>query len=297
MALAEFTSWLEGHCRRPGFIDGLNGWARKNSAATIGIPRSRLAAHAIDVHANSRVMSRSIDKSRTAQLEEKVQHAHQSCLHHAVMAAFLSVFVSRYGTGTLPVGIWTSAHFLRALEDAVPEFVGFCSFPVFVSLNLCTAEFAALLTLVDATMADIAANGAAFGLAMFHEGRAEPWLAPLREVALPQVTFNYFAGLELERYAIKTQLAPEKIPRLKHPGNTRFREIAIDYNIADGALCIHIEYSHLLHSVEEMSVILDGVEAVLRQVCGPDDAPRAARVAEPSQPPLYPADHFRSDQL
>jgi Condensation domain len=265
-SLAEFTSWLEGHCLRPGFSDRLNRWVQMNAAGTISIPRHPSTSCTADVHANSKVLSCCIDKFRTAQLEAKIQGTYHSFLHHAVMAAFLSVFAARYGTGMLPLGIWTSGHFLRAVEDAVPEFIGFCAFPVFVCLDLFTAEFSSLLALVDSTIAEITTGGAAFGLAMFHEGRPDAWLAPLREIALPQVSFNYFAGLELGRYAIQTRPAPEKIARVKYPGNKRFREISIDYNVADGALCIQVEFSHLLHSSEEMRVILDEVESLLHQI-------------------------------
>ncbi len=271
--LAEFTSWLEGHCLRPGFSDCLNRWARMNAPGTIGIPRHGSTSSVADVHGNSKVLSCCIDKIRTGRLEAKIQGAHHSFLHHAVMAAFLSVFAARYGTGMLPLGIWTSGHFLRAVEDAVPEFIGFCAFPVFVCLDLFTAEFSSLLALVDATIDEITTGGAAFGLAMFHEGRPDAWLAPLREIALPQISFNYFAGLELGRYGIKTRLAPEKISRVKYPGNKRFREISIDYNIADGALCIQVEFSRLLHSSEEMRAILDGVESLLHQISSTEKLP------------------------
>jgi hypothetical protein len=244
-----------------------------NAAGTIGIPRHGSTSSVADVHGNSKVLSCCIDKIRTGRLEAKIQGAHHSFLHHAVMAAFLSVFAARYGTGMLPLGIWTSGHFLRAVEDAVPEFIGFCAFPVFVCLDLFTAEFSSLLALVDATIDEITTGGAAFGLAMFHEGRPDAWLAPLREIALPQISFNYFAGLELGRYGIKTRLAPEKISRVKYPGNKRFREISIDYNIADGALCIQVEFSRLLHSSEEMRAILDGVESLLHQISSTEKLP------------------------
>jgi hypothetical protein len=68
-------------------------------------------------------------------------------------------------------------------------------------------------------------------------------------------------------------LAPEKISRVKYPGNKRFREISIDYNIADGALCIQVEFSRLLHSSEEMRAILDGVESLLHQISSTEKLP------------------------
>jgi len=287
MKLAEFVSWLEGRRFRPAFDDCLDRWARMNVPGTIWIPR---IASCVDVHANSQAIVCRIDKLGTERLKARIQNGYQSWLHHGVLAAFLSVFRARYGRGVLPLAIWTNGHLLYALEDAVPDLIGSCAFPAYVSLQLLTEDFGTLLDLVDSTIAAITDDGAEFGLAMFHEGRPEAWLASVRGIVQPQISFNYFSGLELDRYPIRTGSAPERIARVKYPGNSRFREISIDCNISDGALCIQVEFSRVLHSAEEIRSILDAVENLLKLV-----ANRNIEAVQPHQPDKMQGDQNLAD--